>query len=245
MRIPRIYTRSDLQTPETFLDDNAAHHVGKVLRMGAGQDLLLFNGDGHEYAATIVDAGKKHVQVRVNHSQACETESPLRTIIGQVISRGERMDYMIQKAVELGVNEIFPLTSERCEVKLKGDREEKRLTHWQQIAISAAEQCGRATITTIHPIQDFSSWIQQPFDGHSLVLHHRSQQSLTDLPTPQQVRLVIGPEGGLSETEIQAASDTGFIETTLGPRVFRTETAPIAVLSTLQWLWGDHQGFKS
>ncbi|MCS5562634.1 MAG: 16S rRNA (uracil(1498)-N(3))-methyltransferase, partial [Oleiphilaceae bacterium] len=144
MRIPRIFTDSPLAVgSQCQLDDNAANHVGRVLRMQAGQALLLFNGDGHDYHATITEAGKKHVLVAVTEAAENETESPLRVVLAQTLSKGDRMDYAVQKAVEMGVSEIVPLTTERCDVKLKGDREDKRLRHWQQVAISAAEQCGR------------------------------------------------------------------------------------------------------
>ncbi|MEP1581610.1 MAG: RsmE family RNA methyltransferase, partial [Marinobacter sp.] len=145
MRIPRIYTDSPLSEGATAgLDDNAAQHVGRVLRMQPGQELLLFNGDGNDYPATITEAGKKHVSVEVGTPSANATESHLEIVLGQTLSKGDRMDYAVQKAVEMGVTRLVPLTTERCDVKLKGDREDTRLRHWQSVAISAAEQCGRA-----------------------------------------------------------------------------------------------------
>lgn len=241
MRIPRIHTSAALTLNTTIeLDSDAANHVGKVLRMKSGYKIILFNGDGADYSATICEITKKNITVSIDTSEETNSESCLYTHIGQVISRGDRMDYMIQKSTELGVSEITPLTSERCEVKLKGDREEKRVKHWQQIAISAAEQCGRAKVPVINSIMSLDEWIKEkPEEELGLVMHHRTTQSLSDLKQPQKVRLLIGPEGGLSDTEIEFSITQKFTATTLGPRVFRSETAPIATLSIIQWLWGD------
>ena len=241
MRIPRIFTDSPLAVgSQCQLDDNAANHVGRVLRMQAGQALLLFNGDGQDYRATITEAGKKHVQVDVTEAAENETESPLRVILAQTLSKGDRMDYAVQKAVEMGVSEIVPLTTERCDVKLKGDREDKRLRHWQQVAISAAEQCGRARVPLIRPVMTVQQWLEhaQACDLR-LVLHHRTEQSLNTLEKPSSIALMIGPEGGLTAEEIALAEDNGFLPVALGPRVLRTETAPVAAIGLCQWLWGD------
>ena len=241
MRIPRIFTNSPLAVgSQCQLDDNAANHVGRVLRMQAGQALLLFNGDGHDYHATITEAGKKHVLVAVTEAAENETESPLRVVLAQTLSKGDRMDYAVQKAVEMGVSEIVPLTTERCDVKLKGDREDKRLRHWQQVAISAAEQCGRARVPEIQPVMTVQQWLEhaQACDLR-LVLHHRTEQSLNTLEKPSSIALMIGPEGGLTAEEIALAEDNGFLPVALGPRVLRTETAPVAAIALCQWLWGD------
>ena len=244
MRIPRIYTNSPLHTGSPCeLDDNAANHVGRVLRMQPGQKLRLFNGDGNDYTATITEAGKKNVTVTIESAEANATESPLTIVLGQTLSKGDRMDYAVQKAVEMGVTTIAPLTTERSDVKLKGDREEKRLRHWQQVAISAAEQCGRAKVPNILPVMTVAEWLQysQTFDLR-LVLHHRTEQSLNTLEKPASVALMIGPEGGLSADEIALAEQNGFLPVALGPRVLRTETAPVAAMALCQWLWGDIGG---
>ncbi len=241
MRIPRIFTNSPLAVgSQCQLDDNAANHVGRVLRMQAGQALQLFNGDGQDYRATITEAGKKHVQVEVQEASENETESPLRVVLAQTLSKGDRMDYAVQKAVEMGVSEIVPLTTERCDVKLKGDREDKRLRHWQQVAISAAEQCGRARVPEIQPVMTVQQWLEhaQACDLR-LVLHHRTEQSLNTLEKPSSIALMIGPEGGLTAEEIALAESRGFLPVALGPRVLRTETAPVAAIALCQWLWGD------
>jgi len=241
MRIPRIFTDSPLAVgSQCQLDDNAANHVGRVLRMQAGQALLLFNGDGHDYHATITEAGKKHVLVAVTEAAENETESPLRVVLAQTLSKGDRMDYAVQKAVEMGVSEIVPLTTERCDVKLKGDREDKRLRHWQQVAISAAEQCGRARVPEIQPVMTVQQWLEHARACDlRLVLHHRTEQSLNTLEKPSSIALMIGPEGGLTAEEIALAESHGFLPVALGPRVLRTETAPVAAIALCQWLWGD------
>ncbi len=241
MRIPRIYTDSALATGSTCeLDDNAAGHVGRVLRMQPGQQLILFNGDGKDYEASIAAANKKQVQVEVTGETVKSSESPLEVVLGQTLSKGDRMDYAVQKAVEMGVSRIVPLTTERCDVKLKGDREEKRLRHWQQVAISAAEQCGRARVPEILPVMTVTQWLEHSQNCDlRLVLHHRTEKSLASLAKPGSVALMIGPEGGLSAEEITQAENSGFLPVALGPRVLRTETAPVAALALCQWLWGD------
>ncbi len=243
MRIARIFTPEPLQAGTTvYLDDNAAQHVGKVLRMQVGQAVSLFNGDGFDYPAILVDVSKKSVQVDIGNASPNRTESPLAIVLGQVLSRGDRMDYAIQKSVEMGVARIVPLVSERCEVKLKGDRENKRVKHWQSVAISAAEQCGRAVVPEVAPVCTFEDWLAQTADFDlRLVLHHRTAQSLTGLDKPSRLALMIGPEGGLTEDEIRIAEAAGFLPAALGPRVLRTETAPVAAMAVCQWLWGDAQ----
>lgn len=245
MRNPRIFTDAPLNDGETvFLDDSAAHHVGKVLRMQSGQPLVLFNGDGANYPAELDEVGKKQVSARILARQESTCEPRLKIVLGQVISKGDRMDYAVQKSTELGVDTIVPLTSERCDVRLKGDREDKRIRHWQQVAISAAEQCGRATVPSVSALTSLDEWFDrsQRCDLR-LVLHHRTEQALSTLTPPEQgIALLIGPEGGLSEAEIAAARNHGFLPSAMGPRVLRTETAPVAAITLCQWLWGDFGG---
>lgn len=242
MRNPRIFTNARLEQGQTvFLDDSAAHHVGKVLRMQPGQPLVLFNGDGANYPAELSDVGKKHISARILSKEESACEPRLKIVLGQVISKGDRMDYAVQKSTELGVDTIVPLTSERCDVRLKGDREDKRIRHWQQVAISAAEQCGRATVPTIATLTSLPDWftLSQTCDLR-LVLHHRTEHPLASITTPARgIALMVGPEGGLTETEIAAARDSGFLPAAMGPRVLRTETAPVAAITLCQWLWGD------
>ena len=240
MRIPRIYTQQPLQAHvEIELDDNAAHHVGKVLRMQAGRELVLFNGDGGEYAATIVDAGKKIVRIAITSFSEAERESPLPIHLGIGISRGERLDWVLQKATELGVSKITPLFTERTEVKLTGPRLEKKQQHWQQILIAACEQCQRNTLPELAAAERFDLWLPSVTESSRWVLHHRTDVSLGNTARPDSVALVIGPEGGLSAAEIQRAQQYQFQPLALGPRVLRTETPPIAAISVLQYVWGD------
>jgi 16S rRNA (uracil1498-N3)-methyltransferase len=240
MRIPRIYTSKTI-TPHTdvTLDAQATNHVASVLRMQTGEHIFLFNGEGGYFEATLTHIVKKQVTVHIRDHRLSENESPLRIHIGQSLSRGERMDYAIQKSSEMGVTEITPLFTTRSEVKLDAERSAKRQQHWQQIAISACEQCGRNKIPIINAPITLSDFIANVAADVKLVLHHESSSQLRDLPKPTSVALLIGPEGGLTEEEITQATQYGFAATQLGPRVLRTETAPVTALSVLNTLWGD------
>jgi len=244
MRIPRIYSNQPLSAGQSlFLEEGPSRHIAKVLRMQAGRELVLFNGQGGEYQATIAEVGKKQVTVCLGEYRAADRESPLQIELAIGLSRGERFDWVLQKATELGVTRILPLLTERTEVKLSGDRLQKKLHHWQQIAVSACEQCQRNRLPQIAMPLKLTSWLTQQQDGSTaplkLVLHHRGNQRLAGYQRPQAVTLLIGPEGGLSEEEIQQTLDCGFQALTLGPRVLRTETAPVVGLSLIQYLWGD------
>ena len=241
MRIPRIYEAVDLRPGLALsLSDEAANHVGRVLRMQAGQVVTLFNGQGGQYSAEITDAGKKHVTVLVGEFDDFDCESPLPFHLGQVISRGEKMEFTIQKSVELGVNEITPLFSRRGGVKLTGERLEKKIQQWQSIAIAACEQCGRNRVPTIRPAMALSDWLAEQTDDLKLNLHPKAEFSVNTLPAPQGgVRLLIGPEGGLSDEEISQANAHDFIDILLGPRVLRTETAALTAITALQCRFGD------
>ncbi|MGF1747274.1 MULTISPECIES: 16S rRNA (uracil(1498)-N(3))-methyltransferase [Vibrio] len=241
MRIPRIYH------PETIVDlgrlalsEDASNHIGRVLRMKEGQDVLLFDGSGHEFPATIDEVTKKSVTVALTNKVANSIESPLDLHLGQVVSRGDKMEFTIQKSVELGVNTITPLISERCGVKLDPKRFEKKMQQWQKIAISACEQCGRNTVPTIRPIMSLEQWCAEPSEALKLNLHPRAKYSINTLPEPiNKVRLLIGPEGGLSPQEIEMTEQYQFEETLLGPRVLRTETAALTAITALQVRFGD------
>lgn len=242
MRIPRIYQPLELKVDsEIQLDENGAAHIGKVLRMQPGQQICLFNGEGSEFIATIVDANKKNVRVKIDSSKDTSNASPLHTHLGQVISRGERMDYAIQKAVELGVSEITPLFSMRCEVKLTGPRLEKRLAQWQQQIISACEQCGLNVPPKLNPPQQANAWFEQVEQPLKWILHpgETPLNEFLSQEKPAGICIAIGPEGGFDPEEIAAAKSAGFNAVAIGPRVFRTETAPVAALSLLQQQWGD------
>ncbi|MEZ9155571.1 16S rRNA (uracil(1498)-N(3))-methyltransferase [Vibrio sp. 10N.222.51.C8] len=241
MRIPRIHHPERIhQLGSLALGEDAAGHVGRVLRMKEGQEVLLFDGSGAEFPATIAEVSKKNVTVNVSERIERSSESPLDLHLGQVISRGDKMEFTIQKSVELGVNTITPLISERCGVKLDTKRFEKKLAQWQKIAIAACEQCGRNTVPVIRPIMQLEEWCSEPSEALKLNLHPRAKYSINTLPEPiSKVRLLIGPEGGLSAEEIDMTEQYKFEETLLGPRVLRTETAALTAITALQVRFGD------
>jgi len=209
------------------------------MRMAPGDAITLFNGQGGEYAATISTAGKKSVTVAVGDYRDTHVESALEIHLGIAISRGDRMDWIIQKATELGVNTVSPLVTERTEVKLKGERAEKKVHHWQKISIAACEQSGRNNIPLISPLKNLADWLNTTQAEYKLVLHHRALAEGGGRKEPKSIALLIGPEGGLSPTEIEHAEAAQYQALRLGPRVLRTETAPLAALAILQAKWGD------
>ncbi len=241
MRIPRIYHPEPLHVDtEIALCNDAASHVGRVLRMGAGQALQLFDGSNQVFNATIMSADKKRVCVQVLDATTDDRESPLNLHLGQVMSRGEKMEFTIQKSIELGVNTITPLFSERCGVKLDEERLGKKLQQWRKIAIAACEQCGRNRLPEIRPAMTLEAWCTEPEEGLKLNLHPRASHSINTLP-PQvaSLRLLIGPEGGLSADEIAMTARHGFTDILLGPRVLRTETTALTAITALQVRFGD------
>ncbi|MDV5247679.1 16S rRNA (uracil(1498)-N(3))-methyltransferase [Shewanella xiamenensis] len=241
MRVPRIYQPQPLAVNQQLnLDEDGAAHIGKVLRMGSGEQISLFNGDGHDYLAEIVDAGKKSVTVKVLSCEANPSESPLNLHLGQVISRGDRMEFTIQKSVELGVNTITPLFSARCGVKLTGERLEKKIQQWQKIVISACEQSGRSQVPIVRPAMELQQWCSEPTSALKLNLHPRAAHGINGLDLSHtRVRLLIGPEGGLSAEEIAMTETYQFTDVLLGPRVLRTETASLTAITALQLRFGD------
>ncbi len=241
MATPRFYIDVPLQTGvEVELPVGVANHCSRVLRLKESAPLVLFNGQGGEFNARLVSVEKRRVTALLGTWNGREAESPLQVQIAQGVSKGERMDFTVQKAVELGVGGITPIITERTVVNLKGERAEKRRMHWQGVVVAACEQSGRNRIPLVEPLVDFKQWISQPRQGLKLVLHHRASQNLQTMAQPQEgVTLLIGPEGGLSEQEIMLAEQAGFVSTCLGPRVLRTETAALTTLSLLQLLWGD------
>jgi 16S rRNA (uracil1498-N3)-methyltransferase len=237
---PRIYSAADLSSGlRTELDDQAFAHLIRVLRMNDGDPVRLFNGDGHEYAGQLCDVQKKSASVLIGDILRSEADTPLKLQLGQVVSKGDRMDFTIQKATELGISDITPLWSERCEVRLKGERLDKKMEHWQKVAISACEQSGRNRIPAIHQPQYFADWAKNNNADVRLLLHPHRQKPLRDYPQPASVALLVGPEGGFSEQEVEMAMSSGFAGLTLGPRILRTETAALAALSVFQFQWGD------
>lgn len=240
MRIPRIHTHQAITANAALeLPEAQSHYLGKVLRMQAGRELVLFNGEGGEFAANITEVHKKSVTVQVGEFTADNRESPLQLELAIGVSRGERMDWVLQKATELGVSKITPLITERTEVKLGGERADKKVDHWQQILVSACEQCQRNLLPLLNDPMKLEDWLVQCDAQLKFVLHHRDSKGLPQELKPVNVALLIGPEGGLSEAEITIARAQGFAPLTLGPRVLRTETAPLAAISLVQYLWGD------
>ncbi|QEN50687.1 16S rRNA (uracil(1498)-N(3))-methyltransferase [Pseudomonas protegens] len=238
MRLSRFFIDAPLSLGEHELPEAQAHYIGRVLRMAEGAALQVFDGSGTEFRGALVEVGKKRVRVQLNESFAGQAESPLRIHLGQGLSRGERMDWAIQKATELGVSEITPIFSERCEVRLKDERADKRLLHWRQVAISACEQCGRSQVPVIHPPVLLADWIKQARADLKLVLHPVAQP-LESHAKPASLAFLIGPEGGLTDAEVERSHSAGFLPARLGPRVLRTETAPVVALAVAQQLWGD------
>jgi 16S rRNA (uracil1498-N3)-methyltransferase len=240
MRIPRIYCPQPLVPGEhTELGEEAANHVARVLRLREGAPLILFNGQGGEFEASITAVGRREVRVEVGAHHSRECESPLQVTLVQAVSRGERMDYTIQKAVELGVTRIVPVRSARSVVNLDDSRRGRRLEHWRKVIAGACEQCGRNRLPELQDVQSLADWLARPNEGVALVLDHRAERKLGDIDPPRDVTLLIGPEGGLAPDEITAARAAGYQGLCLGPRVLRTETAAVTALSVLQARWGD------
>ena len=242
MREVRAFTDQPLATgTEVSLDESAARHLGTVLRLRAGDPITLFNGRGGEYRAELTACSGKRATVQIKEFLDIDRESPLRIHLGLGLSRGDRMDWAIQKATEAGVTEITPLFTERTEVKFKGDRGDKKWRRWHQVCISACEQCLRNRLPTVHQPCGLDEWLAGTDAQQKLVLHHRSENTLHQLRDRRatSAALLIGPEGGLTAPEISDAIQAQFQPLTLGPRVFRTETAPVVAISILQSLWGD------
>jgi 16S rRNA (uracil1498-N3)-methyltransferase len=240
MRLTRVFSERPLGADrEVTLGASAAAHVGRVLRLGTGAQLTLFDGTGGEYLATIVESRGPALRVRLGEHRAIERESSLGITLAQGVSRGERMDWVVQKATELGVAAIVPLVTERSVVKLDARQAEKRLEHWRGVVIAACEQCGRNRLPEILSPAPLSEWLATARAGVRLVLDPTASSGLHSIGTVPAVTLLIGPEGGLSPAERSLAIETGFMPVRMGPRVLRTETAAIAAFSALQVLLGD------
>ena len=219
-----------------------AHHVAHVLRLAAGDAVILFDGQGNVFDGEIAKCARGEVSIRVRGGRQEDRESPLRVTLAQAVSSGERMDYTIQKAVELGVTAIQPLVTERCVVRLSGERATRRGAHWQAVVTAACEQCGRNRVPRVAPLLPLRSWLEQPApdDGLRLLLLPDAPAGLRQLSRPAgMVTVLAGPEGGLTGAEADAAVRAGFMPLRLGPRVLRTETAAVALLAAMQALWGD------
>jgi 16S rRNA (uracil1498-N3)-methyltransferase len=242
--LTRLYFPGEIAAHgECRLPPDAAHHVQHVLRLAAGAPLTLFDGEGAEYDAAILRIGKSGATVRVSTRREVDRESPLSVVLAQAISSSERMDFTIQKTVELGVAAIQPVTASRSVVRLDAERSIKRVAHWQAVAVAACEQCGRNRVPVVRGVMSLGSWLGE-LTPHTapvrLVLSPHAAGRLADIPRPYgPIMLLAGPEGGLAPEEEQAARHAGFAPVRLGPRVLRTETAAVAALAALQTLWGD------
>ncbi len=236
-------------SPETLalgttvkLSDGAATHATRVMRLGVGDSLILFNGDGYDYDCELISTKKSETLVRVKNSTPIENESPLNITVLQGISSGDRMDYTIQKAVELGVKRIQPISTERSVVKLNAERAEKRVEHWQGVAIAACEQSGRAFVPEVSHPMALSAWLANNPQQQTtrILLNPIGAQRLSQLTKPAgEIQLLIGAEGGLSPNEIDTAIQHGFQSIILGPRILRTETAALTAMASMLTLWGD------
>lgn len=240
MRVSRLYVAALLNVGGRIeLDDDAAHYVRSVLRLKQDQSIMLFNGQGGEYLCRFHEVSRKTVRVEIEKFVERNVESPLAINLGLGISRGDRMDWAVQKAVELGVTQLTPLVTERCVIKFNDDKKQQRLQHWQHIAQHAAEQSGRTCCPLIGEIANLSDWVSGQ-QGLSVFLDPYAEQSLADLkPDSARVTLLSGPEGGFSEQERQIAKTAGFVPVRMGARILRTETAVLSALTAVQTLWGD------
>jgi 16S rRNA (uracil1498-N3)-methyltransferase len=221
------------------LEENSAHYVRTVLRLKKEQMITLFNGKGDDYLSVINEVSKKRVVITIKQCIERNVESPLYITLGLGISRGDRMDWAVQKSVELGVNNLTPLMTERCVVKFTEKKQKQRLQHWKSIVQHATEQCSRTILPMLEEIESIKNWLNQQ-KGLKIFLDPYATQSLTELTLDDEhVTLLIGPEGGFTEQERDLAIEAGFVSVKLGGRVLRTETAAIAALSAVQMLWGD------
>jgi 16S rRNA (uracil1498-N3)-methyltransferase len=244
MNLPRFYCREALSPgAHVELPEPVARHAVRVLRLPPGAPMILFDGRGGEYPAHIERIEKDKVFAVLAAWREVERESPLAVTLVQALQAGDKMDYTIQKAVELGVRDIVPVESRRSVLKLAGDRAAKRVAHWQGVAASACEQCGRNQVPLVVPLERLEHWLARPADGVlRLMLAPDAEETLSGITPATNVQLLIGAEGGLDPQEVIAARQSGFRAVRLGPRVLRTETAGLAALAALQALWGDFRG---
>ena len=232
--MPRFYIEAELAVNATIeLTETVFHHWVKVLRAQVGEKATLFNGQGGEYNVTLIEVSKKSASIQINVFNPINRTPKCKTLLGQVMSKGDRMDYAIQKSVELGVAEIQLLTSERCEMRLKYERDQKKIDHWQGIAIAACEQCGMNIIPKILAPVSLETWLQSELPNSKLVLAPNKEEIKALDNNDLEIALLIGPEGGLSENEITSANQAGFNNWCIGERILRTETAPIVALSII------------
>ncbi len=240
MRISRLFIDMPLNTGQSLeLDAEAAHYLRTVLRLKKQQELVVFNGLGDEFKARLEQVSRKAVVLEILSRQRRDVESPLTIKLGLGISRSERMDWAIQKAVELGVAQITPLLTDRTVVRLTADKQQQRLHHWRGVIRHAAEQSGRTRLTELTGIEPLAEWVKKQKEN-VFFLDPYAEKSFKEMPAPTaSVTLLSGPEGGFSQQERDNAQAAGFVPVKLGPRILRTETAVLAAVSAIQTLWGD------
>ena len=241
MRIPRVFINQKIISSEIIsLPEDKVHHITHVLRLRVGDQIKLFNNTGLEFRAEIIEATKKTIRVQVKDDGQLENESPLTITLCLAISRGSRMDFSIQKAVELGVTTIIPIISEFGNVKLTDNRTENKLSHWTKIIVGAAEQSGRNRLAELQSPITFNEWTNSESTATKLILHPGAEQTMSKINLQDdKLTLMIGAEGGFSDSEFQKALDNNYIPISLGPRILRTETAVVCSVSNAQQLWGD------
>jgi len=239
--MPRFYVPQPLAVGLTIsLPEAVAHHV-QVLRLAPGELITVFNGEGGEFSAALVEMGRRSASAEIKAHHAREAELPHAIALAQALPEASKMDWIVEKAVELGVCAIQPLAAQRCVVRLAAERAEKKLAHWQGIIESASEQCGRNRLAHLGQLQDYKQWIAQQDLHRRIILSPRAEQPLAEWARhqpAQAVTLVIGPEGGLSEQEEEAALRHGALALSMGPRILRTETAGLAAVAMLNAMWG-------
>lgn len=240
--MPRFFSSQPLTVDQVLdLPDTVTHHI-QVLRLAPGDSITLFNGQGGEYAATLTSIEKRRATAQIQTFSAREAELAHPVILAQALPEGAKMDWIIEKAVELGVTEVQPLSAQRCVVRLAAERAQKKLQHWQGVAISAAEQCGRNRVPRVADIADFPAWAARQELSQRILLTPRADMKLTEWARrhpPRAVTLMIGPEGGFSAQEEDIARRHGAVALSMGPRILRTETAGMAALAALNALWGE------
>ncbi|MDB4040625.1 16S rRNA (uracil(1498)-N(3))-methyltransferase [Methylophilaceae bacterium] len=243
----RFYHSKSISINETIVMDNfSAHHALKVMRIRSNDQLILFNGDGLDYKGKVVSISKGQVKILIKSKKNIDSESNLKVILLQAITSSDKMDFIIQKTTELGVSEIQPIICERSIVKIKNDKIEKKLLHWNQVSIAACEQCGRAKIPIIHKPENITKYLEKITKSEKdikIILSPQATKSLDNIISSsnidQNIKVLIGPEGDFTEKELNFSLGKGFLPIKIGPRILRTETAPISILSILQYKYGD------
>ena len=241
----RFYHSKPININENIvMDDFAAHHALKVMRLKNNDQLILFNGDGSDYTGQVINISKHQGTVSIKSKKNIRSESNLRVILLQALTSSEKMDLIIQKTTELGISEIQPIVCERSIVKIKKEKIEKKLSHWRQVAIAACEQCGRAKVPKIHEPENITKYLERIIESDKdtkIILSPEASKSLDNIAPniKQDIKVLIGPEGDFTKQELDLSIQNGFSPIKIGPRILRTETAPISILSILQYKYGD------